>query len=715
MPEKRLVLLGGGHSHILLLKKLGMRPLEGLITTLVTPDATMIYTGMLPGAIMGNYDQNDIQVDLVKLANYANSRVIFDSATDINLEKKNLSLEKRNPLSFDILSIDIGINYSLPQLKGFEKFVLPIKPFRDFFSSWEQFLAGLDAQGKEPAITLIGAGAAGCELALAINLKLKTLGHIPRITLIDRYAAAAHLPIKVRKKLISYLEENNIVLKENAHISSVSEKVIHFREGKEMISDLTISTAGGHPHDWLSTTELKLDKGFVETSQKLQSISHDFVFATGDCAAIQDYPLQKAGVFAVRASSILYRNLERYLNSRVLLNYTPQKKFLQALIVGYKKALIFRGASSVSGYIPWLYKNFVDRAFLKKFSSISKPMDSGHGDKATEETRPLCGACGAKVGGEVLEKVLRNFPSNVPVMTNRIGDDAAVLNLTESLKVLTTDHLRKFCNDPWKMARITAIHSLGDIWAMGADPVAVMSHVTIPEGSPKFQENCLTEIMEAARSAFLAEGAHIVGGHTSKGLELVIGFTILGNVHEKPRTTEGASPTDKVILTKPIGVGTILAGEMQGLSKGTWIKSAHDWMMRSQGNIARIMGQKATAMTDITGFGLAGHLMKICQESDVAVKLYLDELPVLEGATELASHGVRSTLFEENLSHNPLVRFSRGDIKWPLLFDPQTSGGLLASIPEKDVNIVVRKLNEHGFCSSVVGEFVAGRPEIKVN
>ena len=96
--------------------------------------------GMLPGAIMGNYDQNDIQVDLVKLANYANSRIIFDLATDINLEKKNLSLEKRNPLSFDILSIDIGINYSLPQLKGFKKFVLPIKPFRDFFSSWERKL-----------------------------------------------------------------------------------------------------------------------------------------------------------------------------------------------------------------------------------------------------------------------------------------------------------------------------------------------------------------------------------------------------------------------------------------------------------------------------------------------------------------------------------------------------------------------------------------------
>ena len=342
-------------------------------------------------------------------------------------------------------------------------------------------------------------------------------------------------------------------------------------------------------------------------------------------------------------------------------------------------------------------------------------MNSGLGDIAVEKTQPLCGACGAKVGGKVLEKVLGKLPSNVPGMTNRIGDDAAVLNLTESLKVLTTDHLRKFCNDPWKMARITAIHSLGDIWAMGADPVAVLSHITIPEGSPQFQENCLTEIMDAARGAFLAEGAHIVGGHTSKGVELVIGFTILGNVNDKPITAEGALPTDKVILTKPIGVGTILAGEMQGLSEGTWIKNAHDWMMRSQGKIARIIGQKATAMTDITGFGLAGHLIKICQESDLAVKLYLDELPVLEGAVELASRGVRSTLFEENLDYNPLVRCSTGDIKWPLLFDPQTSGGLLASIPEKDVNIVISKLKEHGFCGSVVGEFIAGRPEIKVS
>ena len=130
MPEKRLVLLGGGHSHILLLKKLGMRPINGLITSLVTPDATMIYTGMLPGAIMGTYSLDEIQVDLVKLGNYSNSRVIFDYAKNINVKEKNVGLGTRSPIGYDILSIDIGINYKLPKIKGFEKFVVPVSHFK---------------------------------------------------------------------------------------------------------------------------------------------------------------------------------------------------------------------------------------------------------------------------------------------------------------------------------------------------------------------------------------------------------------------------------------------------------------------------------------------------------------------------------------------------------------------------------------------------------
>lgn len=714
MQEKRLVLLGGGHSHILLLKTLGMRPIKGVIISLITPDPTMIYTGMLPGAIMGKYTEDDIQVDLVKLANYANARLIFDSAKNLDLKKKNLDLETRNPLSYDVLSVDIGINYRLPGIKGFDQFVLPIKPFKNFISSWDTFLSTLGGPGKKISISLIGAGAAGCELALAINFKLKILKHKPNITLIDRQTIASNLPHKARKKLIFYLKASGIKLKENALIDSISQKNIYFNEGDKLFSDLIISTAGGQPHDWLSNTKLRLEKGFIETSRTLQSLSHNFVFATGDCATIREYPLKKAGIFAVRAAPILYKNLKRHFHSRALINYNPQKTFLQALIVEYKKALIFRGNYSLSGYFPWLYKNYVDTNFLRKFV-ISSPMGKNTKDLLDEKTQSLCGACGAKVGSDVLEKALKKLPSNVPGMDNKIGDDAALLNMGGSLKVLTTDHLRKFCEDPWKMARITAIHSLGDIWAMGAEPIAVLSHITLPEGSLQYQEDCLSEIIVSSNEVFVAEGANIVGGHTTKGLELIIGFTILGNVNHTPKTFEGALPTNKVILTKPIGVGTILAGEMKGLAKGTWIKGAHEWMMKSQGTIARIIAKKATAMTDITGFGLAGHLMRICQGSNLAVKLYLDEVPLLEGALELTSLGIRSTLFEENLNHNSLVSFSKDKVKWPLLFDPQTSGGLLASIPEKDLNLVVNELKKHGFCSSIVGEFISGKPEIKVS
>ena len=713
MPEKRLVLLGGGHSHILLLKKLGMRPIKGLITSLVTPDATMIYTGMLPGAIMGTYSLDEIQVDLVKLGNYSNSRVIFDYAKNINVKEKNVGLGTRSPIGYDILSIDIGINYKLPKIKGFEKFVVPVKPFEDFMVSWKRFLAGLDQLGKNPAIALIGAGAAGCELALAINFKLKNLGCNPLITLIDVGKVASSIPNKAQKKILGCLKQNDIKFKEHTKIVQVSDQGLQFKGGETLFSDLTISTAGGQPHTWLSRSGLRLDRGFVQTLQTLQSVSHDFVFASGDCSEIKGHPSKRAGVFAVKAAPILYQNLYRYLNSRELLSYTPQEKFLQALTLEGRKALIFRGNSSISGFLPWLYKDFVDRSFLKKFS-LNSPMNVNKKGSDSKENQMLCGACGAKVGGSILDKVLKKLPDTAPIMTNNIGDDAAILNISGTLKVLTTDHLRKFCEDPWKMAKITAIHALGDIWAMGAKPTVVLSHITVPESSLEYQEHYLSEIISSANETFLAEGAHVVGGHTTKGSELMIGFTILGDVGKQPITIKGASPTDKVILTKPIGVGTILAGEMQGLAKGKWVKEAHEWMMRSQGQISRIIGQNATAMTDITGFGIIGHLMKICRESGVGVTLSLDQVPILKGALDLTLIGVRSTLFEENVSQSFEVKYPKDNIKWPLLFDPQTSGGLLAAIPEKDVYLVTNELKKYGFMNEIIGEFFAGTPEIRV-
>ena len=156
----------------------------------------------------------------------------------------------------------------------------------------------------------------------------------------------------------------------------------------------------------------------------------------------------------------------------------------------------------------------------------------------------------------------------------------------------------------------------------------------------------------------------------------------MGQTNKHPITIDGANQGDLIILTKPIGTGTILAGEMQGLAKGLWIKNAHDWMMKSQGLISKFLTNKVTSMTDVTGFGLYGHLKNICQSSNVSAVLSIDEIPILEGALDLSLMGVRSTIFEDNLRQAYSDHLNLDNKKWPLLFDPQTSGGLLASVPK---------------------------------
>ena len=711
MAEKNLVLIGGGHSHILLLKKMGMKPIKGLNITLVTPDPELVYTGMLPAAILGAYSFDQIKIDLIKLSKFAKCRIVFSYVNKINLDRKEIHLGERTPIEFDMLSLDIGINYQLNNIPGSEKFSIPVKPFDNFIYNWNKFVLNLKASVNIPKLSIIGAGAAGCELALCINYKIKSLGLKPIINLIDKNDIAGNLPNKAKNKILKLLNENNIRLLDNINISHINKGRIHCEDGEIISSDLILSAAGGKPQNWLSETGLYLEEGFISINQCLQSTSHDFVFAAGDCASIVSNPNQKAGVFAVRAAPFLYQNIRNYISSKKLIKYNPQKFFLQALTIDNKKALLFWGNFFLYGTLPWIFKDFIDRSFVNKFY-IKYSMNSLSEEKTTEQKQDLCGACGAKIGNEVLKNALLKLPEEPNGMLNKIGDDAAIICLKQGNHVLTTDHLREFCSDPWTMSRITAIHSLGDIWAMGSVPSIVLSHITIPDLPLIDQQKYLNDIIDAANSVFKKEGASIIGGHTSKGKELTIGFTILGQTNKHPITIDGANQGDLIILTKPIGTGTILAGEMQGLAKGLWIKNAQDWMMKSQGSIIKFLASKVTSMTDVTGFGLYGHLKNICKSSNVSAILSLDEIPILEGALELSLKGVRSTIFEDNLHQANFDHLNLDNKKWPLLFDPQTSGGLLASVPKKHILEVQKKLKILGLTHSVIGKFVNGKATI---
>jgi selenide,water dikinase len=257
------------------------------------------------------------------------------------------------------------------------------------------------------------------------------------------------------------------------------------------------------------------------------------------------------------------------------------------------------------------------------------------------------------------------------------------------------------------MTRIAAVHALGDIWAMGASPQAALASVILPRMTPRMQAETLREIMQAATVVFREAGADVVGGHTSLGAELTIGFTVTGLTKGRAVRNSGARAGDVLILTKPIGSGTILAAEMQGKANGEWVAACYDMMERPLGASAAVLAPVAHAMTDVTGFGLAGHLAAMMTESGTSATLVLGDVPVMEGAEELALAGIRSTIWPANraaLGWLPLPDPPRA----ALLLDPQTAGGLLASVPEHAVAAVLSALADAGEMGAVIGAVGTG-------
>jgi selenide,water dikinase len=255
------------------------------------------------------------------------------------------------------------------------------------------------------------------------------------------------------------------------------------------------------------------------------------------------------------------------------------------------------------------------------------------------------------------------------------------------------------------MARIAAVHALGDIWAMGAQPQAALAQIILPRMSPDLQARTMDEVMNAAHAVFTAAGATIVGGHSSMGSELTIGFTVTGIAASPPIAVDGARPGDFLILTRPIGSGTILAADMMGQANGRHVADMLAQMAKPQDDAARIL-QDVHAMTDVTGFGLAGHLMAICRASGLSATVTLDSVPIYPGAEDLAEQGHHSTLFRANSDSAPA--FGADTPKARLLYDPQTAGGLLATVaPELGKGLVAR-LREAGHQAAVIGHMQDG-------
>jgi selenide,water dikinase len=534
-------------------------------------------------------------------------------------------------------------------------------------------------------VVVIGAGAAGIELALAARHRLAHLGERPHITLIEAQGSIGpELASAARRHLHTALIRAGVDIKAGARIRAISAAGIQL-ETETVTADFIIGAAGVQPWPWISQTGLALKTGYVRVDKQLRSVSHPHIFAAGDCAHLDAAPRPKAGVFAVRAAPVLADNLRAALQGEApARRFKPQGDYLKLISTGGQSAVAEKHGLAVAGPALWRLKNSIDQAFMERLRDL-KPMTpqrlggpmAGGVRALAKNAQPLCGGCGSKTGRDALSDGLAGLtaPRRGDILVGS-GDDAAVLKAGDRQQVITTDHLRAFIDDPGLFARITAVHALGDVWASGAEPQAALATIILPPMAENLQAAMVAEIMAAAGNVFAGAGADIVGGHTSTGAELSLGFTVTGLTAQAVRQGT-AKQGDILLLTKPIGTGVVMAGEMALKARGRDAAACWASMARPQAKAAALLTSAATAMTDVTGFGLAGHLAALL--GDAGAELDLGDLPLLPGALALAEGGVRSTLFEANrlptdvldAPHNPLA---------DLLIDPQTAGGLLAAI-----------------------------------
>lgn len=741
---KHLVLLGGGHSHLAVLMHFAKNPLPGLAITLISQDIETPYSGALPAYIRGEYTHDQMHIDLRPLAQMAGARLIHSCVDRIDADTKQIHCMGRPAIPFDLLSVNIGSRPAEAVIAGAQEHATGVKPIAKFIAKWHAIVqSACNAQTRNQAhsIAVIGGGAASVELALAMHSRLlKELGikqtHelAPSISIICRNAQLlAEHGERAQAYAHAALAQRCINVHLNCEVSSINTRGVDYHSTQEPdrklhlpALDVVLATGASAP-SWLAQTGVALnDEGFIRVNEMLQSISHPWIFSAGDIAAIETHPRPKSGVYAVRQGPPLAENLRRYAASMKLKRHVPQKSALALISISSRDAIASRNQFSWRGRAVALWKRWIDDQFLLKFQHIAPPKESAQENSIEFSQRPglrknhgtiRCSGCGAKVGGKALKNVLTQLSPCTHddiVSQHAETEDAAIIRIDEKrIQLQSVDHFRAFINDPYLFAKIATVHCLSDIHAMGAHPHSALAIVSVPFASPTIMEATLLEVMSGCTQVLNEHDTALIGGHTSEASELSFGLSVSAfAAPDSLLRKSSAKAGDALILCKPIGTGTLFAADMRYQAKHQWIAEALEHMQMSNQAAAQcFVNHRANACTDITGFGLIGHLQEMLAPCALNATLRLDAIPVLDGALDSIRRGYTSSLQSNNASIAQslgIVDSQLDDPRVQILFDPQTAGGLLATLPMGDAEACLKALRTAGYALAAhIGELNA--------
>lgn len=688
-----LVLAGGGHTHALVLRRWSMHPMQrpNAEISLVSINSYSYYTGMFPSHVAGETSLEDLTINLDALAKQANVKLIRAKIIGIDLSERRLRLEGRQALSYGYLSLNVGSQ----SRSVFGPSVINLKPLSNLLS-W------IDCEEKtnspEANIFIAGAGLAAIEIACALQFRWPTRNIV--ISLDGR--------------------DINESAKQLLQISGVT-----IRAKSPPPGATVINCSGSCAPAWLRTSGLPTNnQGRVITRDNFFVSGIPHILAAGDCAIQANAPRPPSGVWAVRAAPALARTIENLYLGKKAIPWKPQKRALQ-LLGGFKANGKPVGMAIIGrqwiGPHPWLWnwKQRIDKGFMRIFSEKNS-MYAANPSIQGEYAAIACRGCAAKLAAFPLEQAL--VQSNLSSLAKAPQDANPITSRTDrGTLLMTVDGFPALISDPWLNARLTTLHACSDIWASGARVDSAQAIVTIPALEENQQISLLSQTLSGIEQALKEQGAKLLGGHTMESrqrptnnpaLDLQLSLSVIGSTpkNSEPWSKGPLKAGDILLLSRSIGSGILFAGAMQNQAVPAHLDRALKTMATSQHLILENLFMLSEAYpgcihacTDVTGFGLLGHLNEMLASSKQReAELLIDYIICFEGVHGLVKKGIQSTLAPGNqrsLNSIGTTVHLNSEINNPehssyfksILVDPQTCGPMLISCTNSAANHLVNQ------------------------
>jgi selenide,water dikinase len=742
-----LVLLGAGHAHVEVLRRFARQPDPRLRLTLIAREPSTPYSGRLPALIRRECGPADAHIDLGPLTAVAGARLVVAEATAIDLAARQIAMHDRPAIRFDLLSIDIGALPAMPDGGGTDGGgperggpehggpggggpnggSIAVKPIGGFLAA----LARLEHELADGArIALVGGGAAGTELALA--LAQRVAGRV-RITLVcDTADPLPEAPPRARAVARGALAEARVELVCGVRAGAQADGRLALSDGSFLAVDAVLWATNVVGPPLLAESGLICDAaGCVVVDASLRSRSHEFVFAAGDCASMASAPRPKAGVWAVRAGPRLAANLRRVAHGQRPRRWRPQGAALAIVGLGHGRAVAWRNGVVASGRLVAWYKNWIDGRFVRRYAPAGLPR---LGAQAEPEQVSLDPADLAVLSGATLHQARggHQAPGGQAQSEQAPG--------TETALIQQATHLAAVLNDPFNFGRIAAAHALVRLHATGARPWTAVAVVTPSAAASAPARADVMAVLEGAAEVLAADGAALADCATASSGAPALSLVLSGHLvphdrlvltghlvpPDRPGTTDrpgtGAQvgsareahaelcPEDALILTKPLGSGIILEGYRRGLAEAGWLLDALTAMTASSAVAAHILRQhRATACAAVAEHGLLGTLAALLRDANLSAALSADAIQALPGARALAHLGVERRGAVANRQGWP------DPPDWPdlaLLADPQIAGGLLAGVPAATAEACLAALHTAGYAAARIGQAEARRLDV---